>query len=174
MFWLNFISQFIKVMRAGASPAQIAGGFAMGFLIGLMPFWTLQGVLIFCVVLLINVNLSAATFALFVASFIAFLFDPIFHDLGFYVLASIPALRETWTVLYNMPMAPLTRFNNTVVMGSFISGILLLVPVYFGMKKLVVAYRTGIEEKIKKWKVVQIVTGSKLWQWYENIRDWRG
>jgi uncharacterized protein (TIGR03546 family) len=174
MFWLKFISGFIKVMRAGASPTQIAAGFAMGFLIGLMPFWTLQGVLIFSVVLLINVNLSAATFAMFVASFVAFLFDPWFHDLGFYALTGIPALHGAWTSLYNMPVAPLTRFNNTVVMGSFISGLVLLMPVYFGMKKLVVAYRSGLEEKIKKWKVVQVITGSKLWQWYERIRDWRG
>jgi hypothetical protein len=72
-----------------------------------------------------------------------------------------------------MPVAPLTRFNNTVVMGSFLSGLLLFVPAFYGMKKLVVAYRSGLEERIKKWKVVQAITGSKLWQWYERIRDWR-
>jgi uncharacterized protein (TIGR03546 family) len=72
-----------------------------------------------------------------------------------------------------MPIGPLTRFNNTVVMGSFVSGLILFTPVYFGMKKLVVAYREGLEAKIKKWKVVQMITGSKLWQWYERIRDWQ-
>ncbi len=173
MFWLQFISKFIKVMRAGASPAQIAGGFGLGLLIGLMPFMTLQSVIIFCITFLINVNLSAATFAIFVASFGAFLLDPIFHSLGFYVLTGIPALQGAWTALYNMPVAPLTRFNNTVVMGSFLSGLLLFVPAFYGMKKLIVAYRSGLEEKIKKWKVVQAITGSKLWQWYESIRDWR-
>jgi uncharacterized protein (TIGR03546 family) len=173
MFWLQFISKFIKVMRAGASPAQIAGGFSLGLLIGLMPFFTLQSAIIFCITFLINVNLSAATFATFVASFGAFLLDPLFHSLGFYVLTGIPALQGAWTALYNMPVAPLTRFNNTVVMGSFLSGLLLFVPAFYGMKKLVVAYRSGLEERIKKWKVVQAITGSKLWQWYERIRDWR-
>jgi uncharacterized protein (TIGR03546 family) len=173
MFFLQFISKFIKVMRAGASPAQIAGGFGLGFLIGLMPFLTLQSVVIFCIIFLINVNLSAATFAIFVASFGAFLLDPIFHHLGFYVLTGIQALQGLWTRLYNMPVGPLTRFNNTVVMGSFVGGLILFTPVYFGMKKLVVAYREGLEAKIKKWKVVQMITGSKLWQWYERIRDWQ-
>ncbi|MDZ7291986.1 MAG: TIGR03546 family protein [candidate division KSB1 bacterium] len=171
MFWLQFISKFIKVMRAGASPGQIAGGFSLGFLIGLMPFLTLQSVIIFCMVFLLNINLSAATFAIFIASFGAFLLDPLFHHLGFHVLTGIPALHGLWTALYNMPVAPLTRFNNTVVMGSFISGMVLLAPVFYGMKKLVVVYRSGLEAKIKQWKIVQIITGSKLWQWYERIRD---
>jgi uncharacterized protein (TIGR03546 family) len=173
MFFLQFISKFIKVMRAGASPAQIAGGFALGSLIGLMPFLTLQSVAIFCIIFLINVNLSAATFAIFVAGFGAFLLDPLFHHLGFYALTGIQSLQGLWTKLYNMPVAPLTRFNNTVVLGSFIGGLVLLAPVYFGMKKLVVAYRAGLEAKIKKWKIVQAITGSKLWQWYERLRDWQ-
>jgi len=173
MFFLQFISKFIKVMRAGASPAQIAGGFALGALIGLMPFFTLQNALIFCIAFLINVNLSAVTLAVFVFSFGAFLLDPLFHNLGFYTLTGIGSLQGLWTKLYNMPVAPLTRFNNTVVMGSFIGGLVLFAPVYFGMKKLVVAYREGLEAKIKKWKIVQVVTGSKVWQWYERIRDWQ-
>ena len=173
MFFLQFISKFIKVMRAGARPAQIAGGFALGCLIGLMPFLTLQSVIIFCIIFLLNVNLSAATFAIFVASFGAFLLDPLFHHLGFYLLTGVTALQGLWAKLYNMPVAPLTRFNNTVVMGSFAGGLVLFVPVYFGMKKLVVAYRAGLEAKIKQWKIVQVITGSKLWQWYERLRDWQ-
>ena len=173
MFFLQFITKFIKVMRAGASPAQIAGGFALGSLIGWMPFLTLQSAVIFCVIFLLNVNLSAATFAIFIFSFGAFLLDPLFHDLGFYVLTGIVSLQGLWTKLYNMPVAPLTRFNNTVVIGSFIGGLALFVPAYFGMKKLVVVYREGLEAKIKQWKIVQVVTGSKLWQWYERLRDWQ-
>jgi len=173
MFFLQFISKFIKVMRAGASPAQIAGGFSLGFLIGLTPFFTLHGAIILGIVFLLNVNLSAATFAIFIASFGAFLLDPLFHNLGFYLLTGVHALQALWTKLYNMPVAPLTRFNNTVVMGSFIGGLVLLAPVYFGMKKFVVAYREGLEAKIKKWKIVQVITGSKVWQWYERLRDWQ-
>jgi len=173
MFFLQFISKFIKVMRAGASPAQIAGGFGLGLLIGLMPFLTLQSVAIFSIIFLLNVNLSASTLAIFIFSFGAFLLDPVFHHLGFYLLTGIPALQGLWTKLYNMPVAPLTRFNNTVVLGSFIAGLLLFAPVYFGMKKLVVAYREGLEARIKKWKIVQIITGSKAWQWYERLRDWQ-
>jgi hypothetical protein len=68
----------------------------------------------------------------------------------------------------------LTRFNNTVVMGSFAGGLVLAFPVFWGMKKLVVVYREKLEVRVKKWKIVQAIKGSKLVQLYEKIRDFRG
>lgn len=170
MFFLQFISKFIKVLRAGATPGQIAGGFMLGFMIGLMPFMTLQGVVLWIVLFFLNVNLSAATFAIFISSFVAFLFDPLFHNLGFLVLTT-PSLQNTWTSLYNMPVAPLSRFNNTVVLGSLLGGIVLALPVYLLVRKGVISYRSGLEEKIKKWKVVRWISGSKIATWYFKIRD---
>jgi len=171
MFFLHFISKFIRVLRAGATSGQIAGGFMLGFMIGLMPFMTLQGIALITILFLLDVNLAAATFAMFVSSFVAFLFDPIFHDLGFSLLTGNPALRDTWTTLYNVPVAPLSRLNNTVVMGSFVAGIIVALPVYLAVSKGVISYRSGLEEKIKKWKIVRWVTGSKLASWYFKIRD---
>ncbi|NUO81204.1 TIGR03546 family protein [candidate division KSB1 bacterium] len=170
MFPLQILSQIIKAFRAGETPTQIAAGFGVGFLIGLMPFWTLQGVLLFLVLLFVNINMAAGSLAMLVAGFVAFLLDPLFHNLGYAVL-TLPALQGTWEALYNLPVAPLSRFNNTVVMGSFLGGLVLFAPVYVGMKKLVVSYRSGLEERIKKWKVVQSLRGSKIVEWYVKIRD---
>lgn len=170
MFPLQILSQIIKAFRAGETPTQIAAGFGVGFLIGLMPFWTLQGVLLFLVLLFVNINMAAGSLAMLVAGFVAFLLDPLFHNLGYAVL-TLPALQGTWEALYNLPVAPLSRFNNTVVMGSFLGGLVLFAPVYVGMMKLVVSYRSGLEERIKKWKVVQSLRGSKIVEWYVKIRD---
>lgn len=171
MVWLNVVSKFIKAFRSGESPGKIAAGFCLGSVIGLMPFWTLQGVVLFAVLILINVNLAAGTLAILLASLFAYLLDPLFHSLGFYILTQIGALQGTWEALYNTPFGPLTRFNNTVVMGSFVAGLVLALPFYFGMKNLVVLYREKLEAPVKKMKVVQAITGSKLFQWYEKIRD---
>ena len=171
MFVLQFISKFIKVLRAGATPGQIAGGFMLGFIIGLMPFMTLQGAALIVVLFFLNVNLAAATLAMFVSSFFAFLLDPLFHNLGFYLLTGVPALHGMWTALYNMPVAPLSRFNNTVVLGSFVAGLVLALPVFVLARKGVISYRSGLEEKIRKWKIVRWLTGSKIANWYFKIRD---
>ena len=174
MIWLNVVSKFISAFRSGESPGQIGAGFSFGFLIGLMPFWTLQGVVLFILLILLKVNMAAGTLAILLSSLFAFMLDPIFHDIGYYILTGIPGLQGLWETLYNSPLGPLTRFNNTVVIGSFLAGLVLVLPVFFGMKKLVVIYREKLEERIKKWKIVQAIKGSKLVQLYEKIRDFRG
>jgi len=174
MIVLKIISKFIKAFRSGESPGQIAAGFCFGVLIGLMPFWTLQGIVLFALLVLLNVNLAAGTIAILLASLFAYLLDPLFHNIGYFILTGIPFLQGFWEWLYNTPLGPLTRFNNTVAMGSLLSGLILAFPVYLGMKKLVVAYRDNFEARIKKWKIVQVVKGSKIVQWYEKIRDMGG
>lgn len=173
MIWLKILSKFIKAFRSGETPRQIALGFCFGFLLALMPFWTIQAILIFALLILLNINLAAGTVAFLLASifFLAHLLDPVFHSLGYFILTGIPVLQSVWEWLYNMPIAPLSRFNNSVVMGSFVGGLILTIPTYFGITKLVVAYRSGLEERIKKLKIVQLITGSKLFKTYEKIRD---
>ena len=174
MFWITIVRDFIKILREGQTPAQVAGGFALGSILGLSPMLTLQGIVVWLIILVLNVNLAASLFALSVFSLIAGLLDPLFHWVGYQVLANIEALQSTWTALYNAPVAPLTRFNNTVVMGSFVSALVLFVPVYFGMKRFVVAYRASVGQKIAQWKVYRVLKQSSLVQWYEKLRGLGG
>jgi uncharacterized protein (TIGR03546 family) len=170
MFWLKLIANFIKILREGQTPAQVAGGFALGSILGLSPMLTLQGLLVWLVILVLDVNLSAATLSLLVFSLIAYIFDPLFHHLGYFLLVNIDGLKGTWTTLYNVPIAPMTRFNNTVVMGSFVSALILFPLVYFGMKKFVIAYRSHVGARIEKMKIYQIISRSWIVQTYQRIR----
>ncbi len=174
MFWLKIIKDFIKILREGQTPAQIAGGFALGSLLGLSPMLTLQGILIWLILLILNVNLASALLSITLFSLFAFLLDPLFHWLGYLLLVQIDGLREFWTSLYNAPIAPLTRFNNTVVLGSLVFAILSFFPVYVGMKRFVVAYRKNVGSRMEKWKLYQTLKKSALVQWYLRIRDFGG
>ena len=171
MFFLKFISKFIKVLQSGESPPLIAAGFAMGFVVGMTPFLTLQNVLILVVAFLTKVNLASVFFAIFAFSFITYLFDPLYHDLGFFVLASVDGLKPMWTAMYNWPVAPFTRFNNTVEMGSLLVALLLALPVYFGAKRGIILYRRTWGDRIANSKIVKAVKGSGLYKWYVRIRD---
>ncbi len=174
MFWLKLVTNFIKILREGQTPAQVAGGFALGFILGLSPMFTLQGVLVWLIILMLDVNLSAATFSLGLFALIAYIFDPLFHRLGYFLLVDINGLKGLWTALYNAPIAPLTRFNNTVVMGSFITALLFFIPVYIGMKKFVIAYRATLGVKVAQWKIYHIIDRSSLVQWYKRVRSLGG
>jgi uncharacterized protein (TIGR03546 family) len=171
MFWLQIIKGFISVLRSGQTPRQIAAGFALGAIVGLMPFFTLQGLLLWLVILVFDVNLSAALLAATLFALLAYIVDPLLHAIGYYLLVDTSSLRGLWTSLYNAPIAPLTRFNNTVVLGSFVAGLLLLLPVYFGMCHFVVAYRTHLHTKVERLKIYQVISKSALVKWYDRIKN---
>jgi uncharacterized protein (TIGR03546 family) len=171
MFWLQIIKGFISVLRSGQTPRQIAGGSALGAIVGLMPFFTLQGLLLWLVIFVLDVNLSASLLAVTLFALIAYILDPLFHALGYFLLVDSSFLHALWTSLYNAPFAPLTRFNNTVVLGSFVAGFLLFAPVYFGMHRFVIAYRTHLHTKVEKLKLYQVISKSSLVKWYDRIKN---
>jgi len=171
MFWLQIVKNFIQILRSGQTPRQIAAGFALGSMVGLMPFLTLQGLFLWLLILMFDVNLSAAILSATLFTLVAYLFDPVFHALGYFFLADISALKGLWTSLYNAPIAPLTRFNNTVVLGSLLCSILLFFPVYFGMRSFVLAYRAHLHTKIEQWKIYQVISKSTLVRWYDRVKN---
>lgn len=174
MFWLQIVSKFIKILRAGQTPNQIAGGFALGSIVGLSPSFTLQGLFIWLIIFVLDVNLSSALLALTVFSLFAYLLDPMLHSIGYILLVEMETLRAFWTSLHNAPIAPLTRFNNTVVLGSLVFALVLAVPVFYGMKKFVVAYRSQVGARIEKTKIYQVISKSWIVRWYQRVRDIRG
>jgi uncharacterized protein (TIGR03546 family) len=174
MFWFNIIKSFIGIFREGQTPAQVAGGFALGTLIGFSPMVTLQGLIVWLVILALDVNIAAALLAMALCKLVAYLIDPLFHSLGFFILARVEFLQGLWTTLYNAPVAPLTRFNNTVVMGSFVFAAILFVPVYIGIKRATIAYRTHIHSRFEKWKLYKVIDQSRLLNYYRKFRDWKG
>ena len=170
MFWLNFIFKLISVLQSGKDPRNIAGGFALGMVIGLTPILSLHNLIIALVILVLDVSIPAALFAIFIGLGFAYIFDPQFHALGYFLLVQVTALKPFWTQLYNLPIAPLTKFYNTVVLGSLVSGLVLLYPIYFGFKLIVKWYQLHLAEKVARLRIVQIINGNSLIQLYNRIK----
>ncbi|MFP4417203.1 MAG: TIGR03546 family protein [Chitinispirillaceae bacterium] len=168
MVIIQFLARLIAVLRSAATPAQVGGGFIFGMAIGLVPSFPIKALLFICLIL-INVNIAIALFAMFVFGLIAYLLDPLFHSVGFWLLVRIDVLEPLWAALYNIPFVPFTNFNNTVVMGAMICSILLLYPVYVGVKAGVIGYREKIEPVAGKWKVVQLIQRSTLYTWFRRL-----
>jgi uncharacterized protein (TIGR03546 family) len=174
MFWLKLFKDMLAILREGQTPRQIAGGFTLGTIIGFSPVMTLQGILVWLIILIMDVNLASVFLAFTLCSLAAFFLDPVFHWLGFQLLVNVAGLQGFWTSLYNMPIAPLSRFNNTVVMGSLVTSLVLALPVYFGFKRLVIAYRRTIGARVEKLKIYQWLKKSGLVRLYLRIRDMGG
>ena len=171
MLPIQLVSKFIKILRSAASPSQIAGGFILGFLLGMSPsLLSLLNLFIILLIIILNVNLATALFAFAFFSAFAYLMDPVFHSLGFALLVDVQGLKNLWTFFYNAPFVPFTRFNNTVVMGSLSISLILLFPLYYFAKRFVVTYREKYEPRVKTWKWVKLLKSSQIYQMYERLK----
>jgi len=174
MFWLQIASNFVKILREGQTPTQIAAGFALGAFVGFTPMLTLQGIALWLVILTLDVNLSAVFLSAALFGLLGVLLDPLFHDLGYYLLTGVDSLVPLWTSLYNAPIAPLTRFNNTIVLGSLVGSVVVFVPAFVGMKRFVVLYRSSLGKRLANNKIYRAMKQSTIIRWYQKIRDFGG
>jgi len=143
------IKSLIVALQGGTEPKHIAAGFALGALLGLLPKGTLLAPLIFALLFFINVDKGMAVFSTLLFTPIGYLVDGLAHAIG-KALLSAGALRPLWTALYDLPIVPLTRFNNTVVLGNAVLGLLLFVPLYLGFIRVVLAYRAKYKERVDR------------------------
>ncbi len=169
----KYLANILSILNSEISPRQVAAGFAWGVLIGLLPIKGLLPLLLFLLALIVNVNLAAMALATAAFKILSFGIDPIANAVGYSVLTH-GSLRSLWTTLINTPVVPYTRFNNTLVMGSLIVGLIFLVPFYFLAKSFVLNYRTRYRERILKLRIVQILKTSKIYQYYETFQGMKG
>lgn len=162
---LKQLFTFFKLLNSDSGTNQLASGLALGVILGFSPFLSLQTLLVLLLVFFFRIQLGAAFLSGFFFKLIAYMVDPAADHLGRAVLESA-ALRPLFQTLYNMPIVPLTRFNNSIVMGSAIIGVILALPLFFVFKKLIIQYRKTVVEKFKQSKVWKAWAGTKLYAWY--------
>lgn len=168
MLILKLIAGFLQALNAKATPRAIAGGFALGAVIGLTPKGSLHNAVILLLIFLLPVNKSASIVSAILLAIFAPLGDPLFNALGRSLLTA-PSLRGVWTTLYNTPVVPWTRFNNTLVLGSLLVSIALSVPLFYAAVWGVKKYRERIVAVASKWKIVHLIKVSKLYALYEKL-----
>ena len=153
------ISQLIKLVRvisSEVSPIQISLGFALSMIIGLTPLLSVHNLLVIFFLLILRINIGAFMMGWAFFTGLAYLFDPWFHDLGVYIL-NMPALNALWTDLYNSPFWRITRFNNTIVMGSLVASLILFIPLVLVLNILVRQYRSNVVEYLNKQRWFKLV-----------------
>ena len=170
---LKQLFQFIKLLNSDTGTNQIEAGIAAGFILGMTPALSLQTLLVFLCIFFFRIQIGAAFVAAFFFKFIAFILDPVFDSLGFWVL-NHPALQSTFTTLYNMPIVPFTRFNNTIVMGSGVLSILLSPFIYLAALYVVRQYRVQIVARYKQTKFWKAIQATGLYKWYYKYDEFYG
>ncbi|MEW6041517.1 MAG: TIGR03546 family protein, partial [Elusimicrobiota bacterium] len=162
MFWFKLVKSIIKILHSNISEDEVAAGFALGSIIGLTPFYTLSNLFVLILIILLNVNTGAATLGILIFSIIGSFTDSLAHQIGLFLLTKVDFLTPFWTSLYNAPIIPFTKFNNTVILGSWIISLILLIPVFLLFKKFIIYYRANVAKNVEKMKIIKLLGIDKL------------
>jgi uncharacterized protein (TIGR03546 family) len=166
---LKLIQSIIKTLHSAGTPGQVAAGMALGSAMGLTPLMNLHNLAIFALLVLLNLSFGGGMLGWMLFVPIGFLLDPVFDAIGLRLLDA-PSLRALWTSWTNTPILPYTNFNNTVVLGSFVSWVVLAVPIFFAARYGIARYRATIGERVRQSRFYKAVTASQVYNVYRMFR----
>ncbi len=167
---LKLLQSLVKALHSEGTPGQVAAGLALGTILGLTPLFSLHNLVVAMLILLLNVSVPGAMLGWALAIPFGFALDPVFDALGRQLLLGIPVLTPLWTALANLPVVPLTNFNNTVVLGSLVSALVLFAPTFYAGRWAVRRYRETIGERVRNSALYRAVTASRLYGIYRLFR----
>jgi uncharacterized protein (TIGR03546 family) len=168
---LRLVARLIKVLNSETGPPQISLAFSLSMVAGLTPLMSLHNIVVFFLVLVLRVNLSAFLLGWAVFSAAAYALDPVSHLIGLKALRA-GALQGLWTYMYNSTVWRLERFHNTIVMGSLILSLALFVPLFIFTNAAVRRYRESFLARLRKTRVAQMLRASRFYGLYNSARGW--
>jgi len=167
---LKLIQSLVRELHSDGTPAQIAFGAALGAGLGLTPIANVHNVAIVALLLVLDVSFGAGILAWGVFVPLGFALDPLFDRIGHALLVETRALAPLWTAWFNAPLVPYTNFNNTVVLGSVVAWLALFAPIFAVSHAAVVQYRRRYADHVRRSRLYQAVTASKLYNVYTWFR----
>jgi len=168
---IKMVANLLKILNSDADPSQISLALGFALISGLMPFISPISLLVLFVVFLLRVNLSAYLLGTAFFSGIAYLLDPLLHRIGLAILTA-GVLEGVWTTLYNSTLWRIQKFNNSVVMGGLVFGILCFVPLVLLANAMIRRYREHVLAWVKKTRLMQAFTASKFYDLYMKASGW--
>lgn len=168
---LKQIFAFIRLLNSDTGNISLAMGMTCGFILGMTPVLSLHSLVIFLILFIFRIQIGAALVMAFFFKFVAFLLDPIFHSVGSQVL-EMESLQSLFTTLYNMPIVPFTRFNNSIVMGSGVVTFILSPFVFIASQYFISKYRETVVARFKDTKFWKAVQATKFYQWYYKYEQY--
>ena len=168
---IRMVAKLLKVLNSEADPSQISLAFSLSMVSGFLPYFSPLNLLVLLVVFLVRVNFAAYFLGTAFFSGIAYLLDPLFNQVGLALLTAAP-LEGFWTALYNTTLGRLQKFNNSVVMGSFITALFLFVPLVFITNAAIRRYREHVLQWVMKTRFMKMITASKLYDIYSKVSGW--
>ncbi len=156
---IKFWKMFRGTVRGVDTSRQLALGITFGMFVGLIPKDSLLTYGFGLLMLLSTANLLCGAISGFAFSWIGMAIDGPAHTIGKWVLTN-ERLEATWAWLYQLPVVPWTRFNNTVVMGSVLISLFVALPLYYVSRYFFERYGAAFKQRIAANHVMRWLMGS--------------
>ena len=153
---LKPLAKLFIALNGNLGRSQIAMGFSWGLLLGLIPAGNIFWIILFIVSFFFRHHHASKALVLALIKLSSGLIAPLMDMAGWGFL-HMEALQPLFTLLYNMPFVPLTRFNNTLVAGGLVCSIVLWLPVFLLVYHLIPLYRTSLVPALRESSFVGFV-----------------
>jgi uncharacterized protein (TIGR03546 family) len=147
-----------RALLVDDSPRQLALGFTLGMVIGLIPKGNLTALALAVVLFSTQVNIGSGLAAAAVFSWVGLGLDAFAHKLGWTVLSFEP-LQGVYAWFYDLPLIAWTGLNNTVVVGHLLIGMYLAFPVYCAATRVFARVHPWAMVRIRKYRITRFLFG---------------
>lgn len=158
---LKKIVKFFKDLNANSHPGEVAHAICCAMILGFMPKNNLLWFVIFFLLLFVRINKSCYLLFTFLISQITPFLDPIFNSIGLKILLYKP-FESVFVKMLDIPFVPLTKFNNTIVIGSLASGLALYIPIYIILRLFISVWRKSLAPSLAETKFVKMLAKAPL------------
>ncbi len=150
---IKALGKLIAGINGNQRPGEIAGGFACGVFLGLLPGGNLFWWLFFLLFALVKIHKGAFLLSLLLSSLLLSFIDPLLHRSG-YALLTAESLYPLWSWFAGQPLAGFTRFNNSLVMGALAFGLPIWLISYVLSRLFLQLYRRVIRDRFIRPKLI--------------------
>ncbi len=150
---LKKLIKLLKFLNSNSKASQIANSFCIGMILGLLPKNNLLWYVVLVFFMFVRIHKACYGIMILLGALIAPSLDPFFDKIGYMILTYGP-LENTFADLLEIPFVGFTRFNNTIVMGSLVCGLLAYIPVFFLVEGLIMLWRRYVSPVFLKSKVM--------------------
>ena len=158
---LKAIAKLLGAISSNTRPGAIAHAVSCGVLLGFMPKDNLLWYILFIFILFMNIQRGAYALSILLGAAFTVFLDPLFDSVGYSIL-TVESMKPYYVSLLDIPFVAFTKFNNTVVMGSFVCGVAAYIPLYVLARLFVWAWRKYLAEKVRKLKIAAVLKNIPL------------
>lgn len=167
---LKFFVKLFNAINSNSNPGEIAHAISIAMILGFMPknnaFWYVLAVFF----LFVRINKGALMLFTALFSLLAPSLDGVFDQLG-YAILTIPQMQGFYATLIDIPFVAFTKFNNTIVMGSLVGGLILYIPIYIISRLITFFWRAKLVPVLRKTKLIMFIKKIPLVSRVSEISD---